>query len=166
MSSGGDGIFELFEIFSHLLTLFILALVEVIPEEFMVLILTSEVAVTGEDFTTVEIIPVFISRTENVGFTKVSRITAHDCGHHVGFGVDSIGREVPDRLVDAPIIIGVVPFTSADEFDVVEISHECILLQSDRGVKRRTYKVRDFLHPSLPTSWGTRGYRVLELDRG
>ena len=159
-------ILELFENFSHLLTLFILALVEVVPEQFMMLIVTSEVVVTAEDFTTVEIIPVLISRTENECFTEVTGVAAHDCGHHVCFGVDSIGGEVPDRLVDAPIIIGVVSFTSADEFDVVEISHDGILLQSGRGVKRRTCRDRDFLHPSLPMSWGTRGCRVLPLVRG
>ncbi|MAD67657.1 MAG: hypothetical protein CMK24_09285 [Porticoccaceae bacterium] len=60
MSSGGDGIFELFEIFSHLLTLLILALVEVIPEESTMLVLTSEVAVTAEDFTSMEIFPALI----------------------------------------------------------------------------------------------------------
>tara|TARA_X000001382_G_scaffold110410_1_gene86942 strand:+ start:112 stop:522 length:411 start_codon:yes stop_codon:yes gene_type:complete len=133
VSIGGDVIFELFEIFSHLLTLFILALVEVIPEESTMLIPSSEVAVTAEDFTTIEIIPVLIPRTENECFTEVTAVTAHDCGHHVGFGVDSIGGEVPDRLVDAPIIIGVVPFTSADEFDVVEISHDGILLRMGGG---------------------------------
>tara|TARA_R110002012_G_scaffold190989_1_gene358669 strand:+ start:358 stop:768 length:411 start_codon:yes stop_codon:yes gene_type:complete len=133
VSIGGDVIFELFEIFSHLLTLFILALVEVIPEESTMLIPSSEVAVTAEDFTTIKIIPVLIPRTENECFTEVTAVTAHDCGHHVGFGVDSIGGEVPDRLVDAPIIIGVVPFTSADEFDVVEISHDGILLRMGGG---------------------------------
>jgi len=133
VSIGGDVIFELFEIFSHLLTLFMVARVEVNPEESTMLVLTSEVAVTGEDFTTVEIIPVFISRTENECFTEVTAVTAHDCGHHVCFGVDSIGGEVPDRLVDAPIIVGVVPFTSADEFDVVEISHACIVLRMGGG---------------------------------
>jgi len=133
VSIGGDVIFELFEIFSHLLTLFILALVEVIPEESTMLIPSSEVAVTAEDFTTIEIIPVLIPRTENECFTEVTAVTAHDCGHHVCFGVDSIGGEVPDRLVDAPIIIGVVPFTSADEFDVVEISHDGILLRMGGG---------------------------------
>ena len=97
------------------------------------LIPSSEVAVTAEDFTTIKIIPVLIPRTENECFTEVTAVTAHDCGHHVGFGVDSIGGEVPDRLVDAPIIIGVVPFTSADEFDVVEISHDGILLRMGGG---------------------------------
>tara|TARA_Y100001972_G_C7448234_1_gene229632 strand:+ start:57 stop:317 length:261 start_codon:yes stop_codon:yes gene_type:complete len=72
VSSGGGEIFGLFEIF---------------PQEPPMLIPTSEVEVTAEDLNTVEIVPVLVHRTENVRFTEMLVLDAHDCGHHEGFGV-------------------------------------------------------------------------------
>jgi hypothetical protein len=75
VSSGGGEIFGLFEIF---------------PEESTMLRLTSEEVLTAEDLNTVEIVPIFVHRTENVCFTEILLLDAHDCGNHVGFGVDPV----------------------------------------------------------------------------
>ena len=75
VSSGGGEIFGLFEIF---------------PEQSPMLIPTSEEAVTAPALESAEVIPVLVRRGENICFTETFVIDAHDCGNHVGFGVDPV----------------------------------------------------------------------------
>jgi hypothetical protein len=98
LSSGREEFIEFFQRFSGVIGFPLSALAEVIPQQDSMIVMVSHEVGTAPALESAEVIPVLVRRRENERFTGGFVLDAHDCGNHVGFGVDPIGGEAPDSL--------------------------------------------------------------------
>ena len=162
-SRGAEKTFQVFSPLSRFVALILCALAEVFPDEELVIAVVSQEVGTAMDFRIAVILAVLIPCGENVCFTDGLVRDAHDCGNHVGFGVDPVFGKAPDSLEEEAIIEDLT-VAGADEVELVILvgCHACIVTEwgvDARGCKGKILRISKKVRPpprSVLTVYGKR----------